>query len=105
MRNRAGVCVGEIEDMDEVTHAGSIRGVVVGAHHLKIRPAAQGRFDRNWHRVGLRRMPFANSAFRIRPGGIEIAQNDGAKTLVEVQILQYLLDDELASTVWIDRRL
>src|SRR6267378_8221712 len=103
--DRAGVRIGEIENVHEVAHARSVAGVVVGAENLKMWPAAQGGLDCNRYRVSLRRMPFANPSFRICSAGVKIAQDKGPKTLVEVQVLQYLLDDELAATVRIDWRL
>src|SRR5450432_50376 len=55
--------------------------------------------------MGFRRMPFANSSFGVCSGSVKIAQNERTKALVEVQVLQYLLDNQLASTVRIDWRL
>src|SRR5712675_184516 len=97
MLDRAGVRIGEIENVNEVAHARSVTRVVVGAENLKMWPAAQGGLDRNRDGVSFWRMPFADSSLRVCSGGIEIAQNKGPKALVEVQILQYLLDDQLAS--------
>ena len=79
--------IGEIVDMDEVADAGSITRLVVGAQNLKIWPPAQSRFDRNRYGMSFRRMPFANSALGIRSSSIEVAQNNGTKALVEVQVL------------------
>ena len=103
--DRAGMGIGKIENVDEVAHAGSITRVIVRAQNLKMWPAAQSGLDRNRYGVSFRRMPFANSSLRVCSGGVKIAQNKRPKALVEVQILQYLLDDELASTVRIDWQL
>jgi hypothetical protein len=105
MLDRAGMCIGKIENVHEVAHAGSVTRVIVGAQNLKMRPAAQGGVDRNGYGVGFRRMPFANSSLRVRAGGVKIAQNERPEALIEVEVLKYLLDDELASTLGLDRQL
>ena len=105
MLDRAGMRIGEIENVNEVAHARSVAGVVVGAENLKMWPAAQSGLDCNRYRVSFRRMPFANSSFGVRSARVKIAQDKRPKALVEVQVVQYLLDDELASTVRIDWRL
>ena len=50
-------------------------------------------------------MPFADPGFGVRAGGVEVAEDDRAKALVTVEILQYLLDDQLAPPVRVDRQL
>src|SRR5258706_16066526 len=102
MLDRASMCIGKIENVDEVAHAGSITRVIVRAQNFKMRPAAQSGLDCNGYGVGFRRMPFANSSFGVCSGSIKIAQNKGPKALIEVQVLQYLLDNKFASTVRID---
>src|SRR5436853_196992 len=102
MLDRAGVCVGQIDHVNEVANTGSVARVVVSAQDLKMGSAAQCSFDRNGYRVSFRRMPFANSSFGVCAGGIEVAQDAGSKTLVTVEIVQYLFDDEFASAIRID---
>src|SRR6266850_2425658 len=85
MLDRAGMRIGEIENVNEVAHARSITGVVISAQNLKMWPAAQSGLDCNRYGVSFRRMPFANSSFRVRSAGVEVAQDKSAKALVEVQ--------------------
>ena len=105
MLDRAGMRIGEIENVNEVAHARSVARIVVGAENLKMWPATQGSLDCNRYGVSFRRMPFTNSSFRVCSTSVEIAQDKRPKALVEVEVVQYLLYDELASTVRIDWRL
>src|ERR1700682_1314306 len=45
MLDRAGVRIGEIENVDEVAHAGSVPRVIIRAQNLKMWPAAQSGLD------------------------------------------------------------
>src|SRR5712664_50705 len=105
MLDRTGMRIGKVENVNEIAHARPIPGVIVRAQNLKMRTATQSRIECNRYGVSFRRMPFANSSLGVCSGRVEIAQDNRPKALVEVQILQYLLDDQLASTVWIDWRL
>src|SRR6266702_8513116 len=50
-------------------------------------------------------MPFADLSLGICAGSVEVAQDQGAKALIAIEVFQYLLDDELASAIRIDRQL
>ena len=96
MLDRARVRVGKVEDVDEIANAGAIPRIIVRAENLKMRPAAQRCIHRDRDGVRFRRVPFANSAFRVSSSGIEIAQNERAESLMAIEISQDLFDDELA---------
>jgi hypothetical protein len=66
--------IGKIENVDEVAHAGSITRVIIRAYNLKMWPTGQSGLDCDRYGVCFRRMPFANSSFRVCSGGVEIAQ-------------------------------
>jgi hypothetical protein len=69
-----GMRIGKIENVDEVAHAGSITRVIIRAYNLKMWPTGQSGLDCDRYGVCFRRMPFANSSFRVCSGGVEIAQ-------------------------------
>ena len=73
--------VGQIHHMDEIAHAGAVARVVVGAEDLEAGTPAERCLDGQRNRMGFRRMPFADPAFRIGAGGIEIAQHYRAEPL------------------------
>src|SRR5258705_11105909 len=73
MLYRAGMRIGEIENVNEVAHARSITRVVVGAQNLKMRPATQSGLDCNRYGVSFRPKTIADSSFRAGTGSIEIS--------------------------------
>ena len=105
MFDRTRVRVGKVEYMDEIANAGAIPRIIVRAENLKMRPASQRCIHRDRYGMRFRRVPFANSAFRVSAGGIEIAQNKRAESLMAIEISQDLFDDELALPVGINRLL
>ena len=105
MLDRTRVRIGKVEDVDEIANTGAIPRIIVGAENLKLRPAAQRCIHRDRDSVRFRRVPFSNPAFRVSTSGIEIAQDEGAESLIAIQISQGLFDDELGLPVWIDRLL
>ena len=105
MLDRTRVRVGKVEYMDEIANAGAIARIIVGAENLKLRAAAQRCIHRDRDGVRFRRVPFANPAFRVSAGGVEIAQDKGAESLMAIGSSQDLFDDELALPVGINRLL
>lgn len=105
MLDRARVRVGKVKHMHEIANAGAVARVIVRSKNLKMRPTAERGIHCDRYGMRFRRMPFANPAFRISAGGVEIAQNEGAESLMAVEVSQYLFEDKLALTVGIERLL
>src|SRR5438105_1796098 len=102
MFDRTGVSIGKIEDVDEVAHTGAVPRVIVRPQHFKIRPPPQRRFDGDRYCVSFGRMPFPNSSQGICSCSVEIAQDHASNAPIEVEIPEYLLDNQFASAVRVD---
>lgn len=103
MFDRARMRVRKIEHMNEIPHAGPVARIIVRAKHLEVGPSSQSRIHCDRDGMRFRRMPLADAALGVGAGSVEIAQDEGPEALVLIQVSQDLLDDQLASAIWIDR--
>ena len=101
--DRAQMALGQIDDVDIIAHAGTVRGVVVVAEDGQPFAAADGDLRDVGHQiVGNAVRVFSDQAGFVRADGVKVAeQHDGKRRIGPAGTLQDLLDHELRPAVGI----
>src|SRR6266702_4338415 len=98
----AGVGISDIEHMDVVAEAGSVRRGVIRAEDVDMRQATSSGIENPWNDVSFHAMMLA--AFLGRSGGVEIAKGHILEPGVDLVIGQNLFEHELGFSIGVDRR-
>ena len=101
---RVGVGLGEIPDVNVVTHAGAVRRGVVGAVDVEMGAFALGCLAGDLDEVGRALRRLAGAARGIGAGDIEVAQGDVAEVVRRGGVLQHGLGHQFRRAVGRDRQ-
>ena len=92
---------GQVRNVDVVPHAGTVAGGIVGSVDRDLGQLAHSHLgDVGDQVIGNAVRVLADAAARVRPGGVEIAeQRDLPAGLGPVDVAQHVLDEQLGATV------
>ena len=99
--DRAQMAFSQIDDVDVVTHAGAVRGVIVVAEDGQLLAAADGDLRDVGHQIVRNAVRIlTDQAGFVRADGVEVAQqNDRQRRIRRAGGLQDLLDHELRPAI------
>ena len=103
---RSDMTFDQIDDMDEVPHAGSVHRLIVRAEHVQIGPLACGDLRHKRHQIsGHAAGILTDNAALMGADGVEITQAGHAKLRIgAAQVLKHIFDDEFGLAIGVGGR-
>ncbi|QTK81258.1 Hypothetical protein AT6N2_L0316 [Agrobacterium tumefaciens] len=99
------VRIGKIADVDVITNARAIGGVIIRTENVQLRQLGSGSHQRTRDQMGFRLVPFIKLAIRIGSRRIEVAQCHEPQAIGSGIVFQRHLENQLGSPVRVDRHL